>query len=57
MLKIEITQKNAFFLINGKKYENCNEQEKDFFNQFIIQNKTLIKKILYNPPVDVNILK
>ena len=57
MLKIEITQENSYFLINGKKYVDCSPQEQDFFNKFIIENKPLIEKILYVSPKDVEILK
>jgi hypothetical protein len=46
MLKLEITLENGYFLINGKKYVDCNDQEKEFFSKFLQQNPELIKKLL-----------
>ena len=57
MKKIEITQENSYFLINGKKYVDCNPQEQEFFRMFVLENRPLIEKILYVPPKDVEILK
>lgn len=57
MTKIEITQENSYFLINGKKYVDCNPQEQEFFRMFVLENRPLIERILYVPPKDVEILK
>ena len=57
MNKIEITHENGYFLINGKKYQDCNQDEKEFFNRFLEANRELVNKILYIAPVDVEILK
>lgn len=57
MLKIEIKIINGTFLINEKKYIECNPDEQEFFNRFIISQRELIDKILYIPAKDVEILK
>lgn len=57
MNKIVIELKEGVYLINEKKYIDCNPDEQEFFNRFIISQRELINKILYLPPVDVEILK
>jgi hypothetical protein len=46
MDKIEILHENGYFFINGKKYQDCNPDEQEFFNRFIRSNKELVNKIL-----------
>lgn len=57
MNKIEITQMDGFFWINEKKYADCNPDEQEFFNRFILSQREIIDKILYIPAKDVEILK
>jgi len=56
-MQLEITQSNGTFLINGKKYANCNDQEQNFFNDFVKSARDQINRLLYVPPVDVEILR
>jgi hypothetical protein len=38
-MKIEINKKDGKWLINGKKYADLSEEEKKFFDEFIIAMK------------------
>lgn len=55
--KVDIVVENNHFFINGKKYVDCNYFEQKFFNNFIIQNKELVNRILYVEPKDVELYK
>lgn len=57
MNKIEITLSGVVYLINEKKYTECDPNEQEFFNRFIISQRELIGKILYIPAKDVEIMK
>lgn len=57
MLKIEIKIINGTFLINEKKYIECDPDEQEFFNRFVISQRELINRILYIPAKDVEIIK
>ncbi len=55
--KLIITLVNGVYLINGKQYRECDQKEKQFFDNFILSQRELIDKILYIPAEDVEILK